>query len=73
MQHITPADRPPTARDARRAGITAFVGLLTIFQYYVERRFAKGTTRALPPTPVERVRLAIRNLRAAATDEGTPR
>ncbi|MGW7693225.1 amino acid ABC transporter permease [Streptomyces asiaticus] len=47
--------------------------LLTIFQYYVERRFAKGTTRALPPTPVERVRLAIRNLRAAATDEGTPR
>ncbi len=47
--------------------------LLTIFQYYVERRFAKGTTRALPPTPVERVRLAIRNLRAAAANEGTPR
>ncbi|NEW71583.1 amino acid ABC transporter permease [Streptomyces rhizosphaericus] len=47
--------------------------LLSIFQYYVERRFAKGTTRALPPTPVERVRLAIRNLRAAAADEGTQR
>lgn len=47
--------------------------VLTIFQYYVERRFAKGATRALPPTPVERVRLAIRNLRAAAAEEGTLR
>ncbi|MER6523767.1 amino acid ABC transporter permease [Streptomyces sp. NPDC001508] len=47
--------------------------LLSIFQYYVERRYAKGTARALPPTPIERVRLAIGNFRAAAAEEGTLR
>lgn len=36
MQHITPADRPPTARDARRAGITAFVGTtIEWFDFYI--------------------------------------
>jgi polar amino acid transport system permease protein len=29
---------------------------LTVGQYYLERRFARGATRALPPTPWQRVR-----------------
>ncbi|MCQ8186843.1 MFS transporter [Streptomyces rugosispiralis] len=36
MQHNTPADRLPTARDARRAGITAFVGTtIEWFDFYI--------------------------------------
>jgi polar amino acid transport system permease protein len=34
--------------------------LLTIGQYYVERHFARGN-RALPPTPVERLRAFVRS------------
>ncbi|MER7769378.1 amino acid ABC transporter permease [Kitasatospora sp. NPDC096140] len=30
--------------------------VLTIGQYYVERYYARGTTRTLPPTPMQRVR-----------------
>lgn len=47
--------------------------VLSIFQFYVERHFAKGTARTLPRTPVQRVRLAVRNLRVAAAGEGTSR
>ncbi|MFE3144854.1 amino acid ABC transporter permease [Streptomyces scopuliridis] len=47
--------------------------LLSIFQYYVERHYAKGAARTLPPTLVQRVRLAISNLRAAAAGERTLR
>ena len=47
--------------------------VLSIFQHYVERYFAKGTARALPPTPVQRVRRAVRNVRAAAGGEGSLR
>ncbi|MGW4236263.1 amino acid ABC transporter permease [Streptomyces sp. NPDC004749] len=47
--------------------------LLSIFQYYVERRFAKGSARMLPPTPVQRLCLAVRELRAAAAGERTLR
>ncbi|MBL1118531.1 MHS family MFS transporter [Streptomyces sp. 110] len=36
MQHTAPADRPPTARDAKRAGITAFVGTtIEWFDFYI--------------------------------------
>ena len=42
-----------------------------VFQYYVERHFAKGAARALPPSPLAWVRLAVRNLRVAAAGEGT--
>jgi polar amino acid transport system permease protein len=37
--------------------------ILSIGQYYVERRFGRGTARELPPTPLQRLRrnLAIRH------------
>lgn len=34
--------------------------LLSILQYYVERYFARGALRSLPPTPWQRLRTAIR-------------
>jgi polar amino acid transport system permease protein len=30
--------------------------VLTVGQYYLERRFARGATRTLPPTPIQRLR-----------------
>ncbi|MFJ8359251.1 amino acid ABC transporter permease [Streptomyces sp. NPDC093984] len=34
--------------------------IFSIFQYYIERRYARGSTRNLPPTPLQRLK---RNLR----------
>jgi polar amino acid transport system permease protein len=34
----------------------AMTSVLTVGQYYLERYFARGSTRALPPTPVQRLR-----------------
>jgi polar amino acid transport system permease protein len=34
--------------------------LLSILQYYVERRYARGALRNLPPTPLQRLRAAVR-------------
>jgi polar amino acid transport system permease protein len=34
--------------------------LLSILQYYVERHFARGAVRTLPPTPFQRLKAAIR-------------
>lgn len=34
--------------------------VLSIAQYYVERRFARGSTRTLPPTPLTKARAAIK-------------
>lgn len=34
-----------------------FTSILTVIQYYVERRFARGASRALPLTPIQRLRL----------------
>ena len=33
-----------------------FTSVLTIGQFYVERYYARGSTRALPPTPLQRLR-----------------
>ena len=33
--------------------------VLTVGQYYLERRFARGALRALPPTPFQRLRRAL--------------
>jgi polar amino acid transport system permease protein len=30
--------------------------LLTVGQYYIERRYARGAQRELPPTPLQRIR-----------------
>jgi polar amino acid transport system permease protein len=40
-----------------------FTTILSIGQYYVERHYGRGTSRELPPTPLQRVRrsLAIRH------------
>jgi polar amino acid transport system permease protein len=39
--------------------------ILTVGQYYLERRFARGAARELPPTPLQRLRrqLAIRHVK----------
>jgi polar amino acid transport system permease protein len=33
--------------------------VISVVQYYVERRFARGAVRTLPPTPLRRLRRAI--------------
>lgn len=40
--------------------------ILTIGQYYVERHYARGAARALPPTPLQRLTTWSRNLRERA-------
>ncbi|MFJ9611020.1 amino acid ABC transporter permease [Kitasatospora sp. NPDC101176] len=41
--------------------------LLSVGQYYVERHYARGASReALPPTPLQRARAALRRLREVA-------
>ncbi|MGP0107751.1 MAG: amino acid ABC transporter permease [Acidimicrobiales bacterium] len=40
-----------------------FTSLLTIGQYYVERYYARGSTRALPPTPIQRLRQSFLHIR----------
>jgi polar amino acid transport system permease protein len=44
-----------------------FTTLLSIGQYYIERYYGRGTSRELPPTPLQRLRraLAIRHDRTA--------
>lgn len=37
--------------------------VLTVVQYYVERHFARGSARSLPPTPRQRLVGAVRGLR----------
>jgi polar amino acid transport system permease protein len=39
--------------------------VLSVFQYYVERRFARGAVRSLPPTPLQRLRSALSSARYA--------
>lgn len=39
---------------------TIFTTVLSVAQYYIERRFARGTARELPPTPLQKARRAIR-------------
>jgi polar amino acid transport system permease protein len=40
-----------------------FTSILTIGQYYVERYYSRGTTRALPPTPFQRIRQGLLHIR----------
>ncbi|HEY5835618.1 amino acid ABC transporter permease [Streptomyces sp.] len=46
--------------------------VLSIAQYYVERRFARGANRTPPPTPLQRARRLVRHLRAAAAQRNQP-
>lgn len=40
--------------------------ILSIGQYYLERRFARGSSRGLPPTPLQRVRARLGSRRPEA-------
>ncbi|MFJ5779207.1 amino acid ABC transporter permease [Streptomyces sp. NPDC093094] len=42
---------------------------VSVVQYYVERYYARGATRSLPPTPLQRLRAAAGELRARARRE----
>jgi polar amino acid transport system permease protein len=44
-----------------------FTSVLTIGQFYVERYYARGTTRALPPTPFQRLRQDLFHVRPQPT------
>jgi polar amino acid transport system permease protein len=44
--------------------------VLTVVQYYVERHFARGSARALPPTPLQRLVGAVRGVRLRLADGG---
>lgn len=44
--------------------------VLTVVQYYVERYFARGSARALPPTPWQRLAGAARGLRLRLSSGG---
>jgi polar amino acid transport system permease protein len=43
-----------------------FTSVLTVGQFYVERYYARGTARALPPTPFQRIRQDFFHLRPTA-------
>jgi len=43
-----------------------FTSVLTVGQFYVERYYARGTARALPPTPFQRLRADLFRLRPQA-------
>jgi len=38
-----------------------FTSVLTVGQYYIERHYARGSSRALPPTPFQKIRAALRH------------
>jgi polar amino acid transport system permease protein len=48
------------------AWYVVLTSLLSVAQYYVERRYARGANRTPPPTPIQRARRFVRDLRAAA-------
>ena len=42
---------------------------VSVVQYHVERYYARGATRSLPPTPLQKLRAAAGELRARARRE----
>lgn len=48
------------------AWYTIFTTILSVAQYYIERHFARGAERELPPTPLQRIRTKVRRVWAAA-------
>jgi polar amino acid transport system permease protein len=44
-----------------------FTSVLTIGQFYVERYYARGSSRALPPTPFQRLRTSFGHVRVKPT------
>ncbi|MFD8168078.1 amino acid ABC transporter permease [Streptomyces cellulosae] len=54
------------------AWYVVLTSLLSVAQYYVERRYARGADRTPPPTPLQRARRFVRTLRAEAGGGGPP-
>lgn len=52
------------------AWYVAMTSVLSVVQFYVERHYAKGAVRSLPPTPLQRLRSAV--LRAVASGSQAP-
>ena len=50
---------------SRRSGTSIITTVLTVGQYYLERHYAKGALRTLPPTPVQRLRWSVLGRRSA--------
>ncbi|MHA7134850.1 amino acid ABC transporter permease [Oerskovia turbata] len=46
--------------------------VLTVAQYYVERHYAKGAVRTLPPTPIQRVRWTLQVAWSRTTGRPAP-
>ncbi len=42
----------------------ALTSAVSVVQYYIERWTTRGSARALPPTPLQRVRAAVRQVRS---------
>ncbi|MEV5069039.1 amino acid ABC transporter permease [Microbacterium sp. LMI12-1-1.1] len=53
---------------------TIITTILSIAQYYIERHYARGTVRVLPPTPVQRARhwIAVQWARLGDSDASPP-
>lgn len=43
--------------------------VVSVIQFYVERYFSRGALRSLPPTPLQKVRTGLRDLRARVRKE----
>ncbi|MCX5384638.1 amino acid ABC transporter permease [Streptomyces sp. NBC_00083] len=54
------------------AWYVVLTSLLSIAQYYVERRYARGADRTPPPTPLQRARRFARAVRGAAARPDQP-
>ncbi|MFE9680923.1 amino acid ABC transporter permease [Streptomyces sp. NPDC006285] len=54
------------------AWYVVLTSVLSVAQYHVERRYARGANRTPPPTPLQRARLFGRRLRAAAAQRDQP-
>jgi polar amino acid transport system permease protein len=48
-----------------------FTTILSIGQYYLERHYGRGTTRELPPTPLQKLRTRVLGVRREESAEGT--
>jgi polar amino acid transport system permease protein len=45
----------------------AMTSILMVAQYYIERHYAKGSSRELPPTPLQRARMRFRRREGSAS------
>jgi polar amino acid transport system permease protein len=46
--------------------------ILSVAQYYIERHYARGSVRVLPPTPIQRARFWVREQWARLDDDEKP-